>query len=91
MPQKTDLPEHPLLEDGSNLGLVLNNLQYQLGSRQIIEKLKKFYDVAEELTVKIYGGTVQIFIREEELIQPIPATPLPFNGSNHGGLVYCRY
>jgi predicted ATPase len=76
MPQKTDLPEHPLLEDGSNLGLVLNNLQYQLGSRQIIEKLKKFYEVAEELTVKIYGGTVQIFIREEELIQPIPATRL---------------
>jgi predicted ATPase len=76
MPQKTDLPEHPLLEDGSNLGLVLNNLQYQLGSRQIIEKIKKFYEVAEELTIKIYGGTVQIYIREEELIQPIPATRL---------------
>jgi predicted ATPase len=76
MPQKTDLPEHPLLEDGSNLGLVLNNLQYQLGTRYIIEKLKKFYDAAEEITIKIYGGTVQIFIREEGLIQPIPATRL---------------
>jgi predicted ATPase len=75
-PQQTDLPEHPLLEDGSNLGLFLNNLQYQLGSRPIIEKLKKFYEEAEELSVKIYGGTVQIFIREEELIQPIPATRL---------------
>lgn len=74
--QQTDLPEHPLLEDGSNLGLVLNNLQYQLGSRQVIEKLKKFYDAAEELSIKIYGGTVQIFIREEGLIQPIPATRL---------------
>ncbi|MFB2835156.1 AAA family ATPase [Floridanema evergladense] len=76
MPQKSDLPEHPLLEDGSNLGLVLNNLQHQLGTRQIIEKLKKFYDAAEELTTKIYGGTVQIFIREEGLSQPIPATRL---------------
>ncbi|NES22277.1 MAG: AAA family ATPase [Symploca sp. SIO3E6] len=76
MPQKTDLPEHPLLEDGSNLGLVLNNLEHQLGSREIIEKLKKFFDEAEELSVKIYGGTVQIFIREEGLIQPIPATRL---------------
>jgi predicted ATPase len=76
MPQKTDLPEHPLLEDGSNLGLVLNNLQYQVGSRQVIEKLKKFYEEAEELLVKIYGGTVQIFIREEGLVQPIPATRL---------------
>lgn len=76
LPQKTDLPEHPLLEDGSNLGLVLNNLGYQLGNRQIVEKLKKIYDEAEELTIKIYGGTVQIFIREEGLIQPIPATRL---------------
>ena len=75
-PQKTDLPEHPLLEDGSNLGLFLNNLQYQLGNRQIINKLKKFYDAAEELSIKIYGGTVQIFIREENLTQPIPATRL---------------
>jgi predicted ATPase len=74
--QQTDLPEHPLLEDGGNLGLILNNLQYQLGSREIIEKLKLFYDAAEELSIKIYGGTVQIFIRETGLIQPIPATRL---------------
>ncbi|MEA5595007.1 AAA family ATPase [Rivularia sp. UHCC 0363] len=74
--QKTDLPENPLLEDGSNLGLFLNHLQYQLGNREIIEKLRKFYDIAEELIVKISGGTVQIYIREEGLIQPIPATRL---------------
>ncbi|MDF0552276.1 AAA family ATPase [Kamptonema sp. UHCC 0994] len=74
--QQTDLPEHPLLEDGSNLGLVLNNLQYQLGSRQIIESLKKFYSAAEEISIKIYGGTVQIFIRETGSSQPIPATRL---------------
>lgn len=74
--QKTDLPEHPLLEDGSNLGLVLNDLQHQLGSREIIENLQKFYEEAEELSIKIHGGTVQIFIRESGLIQPIPATRL---------------
>lgn len=74
--QKTDLPENPLLEDGSNLGLFFNHLQYQLGNREIIEKLRKFYDDAEELIIKISGGTVQIFIREEGLIQPIPATRL---------------
>ncbi|MEH2318759.1 AAA family ATPase [Nostoc sp.] len=75
-PQKTDLPEHPLLEDGSNLNIVLNNLQYQIGNRRVIEKLKKFYEAAEELSVRIYGGTVQIFIREEGLIQPIPTNRL---------------
>ncbi|MDT9197517.1 AAA family ATPase [Limnospira fusiformis KN01] len=74
--QQTDLPSHPILEDISNLGLVLNNLQYQLGSREIIENLQKFYEEAEELIIKIYGGTVQIFIREKDLIQPIPATRL---------------
>ena len=75
-PQKTDLPEQPLLEDGSNLGLFLNNLQHQIGNRKIIDKLNKFYAFAEELSIKIYGGTVQIFIREQGLIQPIPATRL---------------
>lgn len=74
--QKADLPLHPLLEDGSNLGLFLKNLQRKLGQRKIIEYLEKFYEEAEELDVSIYGGTVQIFIREKELIQPIPATRL---------------
>ncbi|WP_414567616.1 AAA family ATPase [Nostoc sp. CCY 9925] len=74
--QKTDLPEHPLLEDGSNLGLFLKDLEYKIGSRKIIENLNKFYETAEELDVRIYGGTVQIFIREEGLIQPIPANRL---------------
>lgn len=76
LPQQTDLPEHPLLENGSNLGIFFNNLQHQLGNREVIEKLNKFYDAAEELTTKIYGGTVQIFIREKGMIQPIPATRL---------------
>lgn len=76
MPQRTDLLEYPLLEDGSNLGLFLNNLMYQIGTREVIEKLKKFYDEAEELVAKLQGGTVQIFIRETGLNQPIPANRL---------------
>jgi predicted ATPase len=75
-PQQTDLPEHPLEEDGSNLGLVLNDLQYQLRSQQILEQFQKFYENAEELSIKIYGGTVPIFIREKGLNQPIPAPRL---------------
>jgi predicted ATPase len=75
-PQQTDLPEHPLEENGSNLGLVLNDLQYQLRSQQILEQFQKFYENVEELNIKIYGGTVQIFIRETGLNQPIPAPRL---------------
>ncbi len=81
-PQHTDLPEHPLEEDGSNLGLVLNDLQYQLPSQQILEQFKKIYPDAEELNIKIYGGTVQIFIREKSFSQPIPAPRLS-DGTRH--------
>ncbi|MGL5191983.1 MAG: AAA family ATPase [Chroococcales cyanobacterium] len=76
LPQKTDLPEYPLLEDGSNLGLVLNDLQYKIGSRVLIETLKQFYEEAEEIIIKIYGGTVQISIREQGFDEPISATRL---------------
>jgi predicted ATPase len=76
MPQKPDLPEDFLLEDASNLGLILNNLQHRLGTRQIIENLKKFYEPVEDITTKISGGTVQIFLHEAGLNQPIPATRL---------------
>lgn len=77
MPQKPDLPENFLLEDASNLGLVLNDLQHRPGTKQlIIEKLKKFYSTVDDITTKIHGGTVQIFIHEKGLTQPVPATRL---------------
>jgi predicted ATPase len=74
--QLTDLPQHPLLEDGSNLGLVLNDLNYQIGRRRIIETLKKFYESAEDIHGQVSGNSIRIFIREEGLIQPIPANRL---------------
>lgn len=77
MPQKPDLPENFLLEDASNLGLVLNDLQHRPGTKQlIVDKLKKFYDAVDDITTKIHGGTVQLFIHEKGLNQPVPATRL---------------
>lgn len=76
MPQKPDLAEDFLLEDASNLGLVLNNLQSQIGMKRLVTYLKKFYEPIEEIIPKISGGTVQLFIREEGLSEPIPATRL---------------
>jgi predicted ATPase len=76
-PQKTDLPDDFLLEDGSNLGLVLNNLEHRGNTKQqLIEKLQAFYDAVTDVTTRIQGGTVQIFLREQGLQQPIPATRL---------------
>lgn len=76
-PQKTDLPEDFLLEDASNLALVLNDLQNRLVvKQQIIEKLREFYDDVVDITTKIQGGTVQVFVHEKRLAQPISAMRL---------------
>lgn len=77
MPQKADLPEDFLLEDASNLGLVLNDLQQNpVTKRTLLEYLKKFYEAADDITTRIYAGTVQLNIHEKGLSQPIPATRL---------------
>jgi predicted ATPase len=78
LPQRADLPEDFLLEDASNLGLVLNDLQHQSESKKpILDYLKKFYDQIESYSVKVYGGTVQIYIHEKGAGSPIiPATRL---------------
>jgi predicted ATPase len=77
MPQKADLPDDFLLEDASNLGLVLNDLQNRPGSRRVLlEQFKQCYEGVEDITTKVQGGTVQIFVHEKGLTQPIPATRL---------------
>lgn len=76
-PGQTDQPNDFLEENASNLALVLNNLQNQPKIRRLlIERLQKLYDAAEDINTKIEGGTIQIFIHEEGLNQPIPATRL---------------
>lgn len=76
LPQKIDLPERPLLENGSNLCIFLNKMQEQIGSKTIIEYLNKLYDSAEEVIIKVDGSMVQMYVRETELTQPIPADKL---------------
>ena len=77
LPQKADLPDDFLLEDISNLGLVLNNLEHQPGVRNfLLQKLKQFHESFTDISTKIHGGTVQIFLHEDGLYQPVPATRL---------------
>src|SRR5262245_31481508 len=76
LPQKADLPEDFLLEDASNLGLVLNDLQHSVAKQNMIERLRAFYTGAEDISTRIHGGTVQVFIHERGLAQPVPATRL---------------
>jgi predicted ATPase len=76
LPQRTDLPESFLLEDASNLGLVLNDLQHRGLKPRLIELLKTFSETIEDVTVRVYGGTAQVYIHEGGLSSPVPASRL---------------
>lgn len=76
-PQATDLPEDFLQEDAANLGVVLNDLQHRPATWQtVLDYLKKYYELAEAVTTKIHGGTVQLYLHEKGLSAPVPATRL---------------
>lgn len=64
-PQRTDLPTRAMLEDGSNLGLILKRLQAHAPTRKRVEALlKRFYEPADAVDVQIEGGTAQIYLSE---------------------------
>lgn len=76
-PQMVDLPEEFLAEDASNLALVLNDLEHRPGvKREILRRLGRLYEGIEDFTVKVQGGTIQLFFHEAGLRSPIPATRL---------------
>ena len=77
LPQKTDLQQDFLLEDASNLSLVLNDLQNQPHIEdQILARMRDFYSSIEDINTPVSGGTLQIFFREKGLRQTVPATRL---------------
>ncbi|MGE5576535.1 MAG: AAA family ATPase [Syntrophothermus sp.] len=76
LPQKVDLPEDFLLEDASNLGLILNDLEHQQGWGGFLERLGQFHEAFSDISTKIHGGTIQVFLYEFGMNTPIPATRL---------------
>jgi predicted ATPase len=74
MAQKADLPEDFLLEDYSNLGLVLNDLQNRAETKlKLLQKLRLLYEGLEDVTTKVQAGTVQVLFHEKGLKTPVPA------------------
>ena len=75
LPQKPDLPNDFLTEDGKNLGLVLNRLMGDFGVKQrLINALRDLYEGVSDLHVNIDFGTVQVFLHEDTIT--VPATRL---------------
>lgn len=76
-PQHVDLPGEFLLEDGSNLGIVLSQLLDRPGfRRRLVEQLRVFYDRVEDVQTSVVGGTIQVSLHEEGLSQSVPAARL---------------
>ena len=75
LPQKADLPNDFLQEDGKNLALVLNSFQGKPAVKQrVLDALRKLYEGITDFYVNIEGGTVQLFLQEGDVV--IPATRL---------------
>lgn len=73
MAQTVDLPEDFLLEDASNLWLVLANLISEPDLKELLlDKLRAVFGPLEDIRVKIQAGTVQIFFHEEGLYRGVP-------------------
>jgi|SRR5579884_1060859 len=76
-PQATDLPPDFLLEDASNLALVLNDLEHRSSlRRQLVERLKDADASIEDFSTKVQGGTIQLYLHYSGLMSPVPATRL---------------
>jgi len=75
-PQKSDMRNDFLEEDFSNLGLFLNRIKtrFPATKKAILNGLKDLYDGISDFDVLIEGGTVQVFLTENEYV--IPATRL---------------
>ncbi len=77
LPQNTDLQQDFLLEDASNLALVLNEMMNRPGLKnELLEHMRAFYPFIEDIHTRLIGGTVQVFFHEKGLSQAIPATRL---------------
>ena len=76
-PQRTDLYQSELLEDASNLALVLSDLLNRpVVKERILERMRDFYSTFQDVTTTVVGGTVQIFFHEKGLRDAVPAARL---------------
>jgi len=75
-PQPTDLPTDILLPDLRNLGLVLNAIEHSDHWTELNDLLRRFLPRFHHLSTRIDGGHVQIYLHEDGLRMPIPATRL---------------
>lgn len=75
-PQPADLPADGLAHDSRNLGLILNQLEHSGAWSEFNGYLKRFLPRFDRFSTRLEGGTVQFYLHEGGLKQPVPATRL---------------
>ena len=77
LPQTPDSYQGALLEDASNLSLVLSDLLNRPPVKeQILERMRDFHPTFMDVNTTVIGGTVQTFFHEKGLVHAVPATRL---------------
>lgn len=75
LPQKPDLSNDFLDEDGANLGHVLNRISREPEAKKLfLDSLKPLYKGIDDYHVNLESGSVQVFLHEGKMT--IPATRL---------------
>ena len=70
-PQQTDMRNDVLLEDFSNIGLFLSRLKKSPKAKKaFLDNLRKLYDGLTDFEVVTEGGSVQVFLHEEDFAIP---------------------
>ena len=76
LPQKADLPNRYLEEDGKNLGMVLSRLRRDPNAKnKLLTALKRLYHDVQDFDVHVEAGSVQVFLQEGR-VTTIPAVRL---------------
>ncbi len=75
-PQPANLPTDVLLPQLVNLGLVLNDLEHRAAWSRFNELMGKFLPRYKRLSTKVSAGAVQVYLHEDGLSVPVPATRL---------------
>lgn len=75
--QPADQSSTQLEPDGRNLGLILNEIEHSGDAwTRFTECLQRFLPRFQRLSTRIQAGSVQIYLHEEGLKSPVPATRL---------------
>jgi predicted ATPase len=76
-PQPSDLPTESLLPKLENLGLVLNSLEHTAHWARFEEMMSRFLPRFKRVSTRVVsGGAVQIYLHEDNINTPLPATRL---------------